>query len=116
VQILHSLSDPPVAVTAAVLLGECDCSITDSLSVRTPVAIWRQSVYDACTARGFKLVSGSASDTRVPLVSLVLPKAALTAADAAETGDHIYADNVFGLLIAQLTLHAKPKRRAVLHG
>jgi hypothetical protein len=54
------------------------------------------------------------SDTRVPLVPLVFPKAAFAAADAAQTGNHIYTDDVFSVLIAELTLYTEPKRRAVL--
>src|SRR5262249_27498611 len=37
-----SLSDPPVAATAAFLLGEYEGAITDSLRLGTTVAIWSQ--------------------------------------------------------------------------
>jgi hypothetical protein len=40
------------------------------------------------------------SDSGVPLIALILPEAALAATDATQTGYHVYADDVFRVLIA----------------
>src|SRR6185369_2141364 len=52
-------------------------------------------------------------DPGVPLVTLIFPIAALAAGDVGEALDQLDPHQIFGVLVAQLTLDPQPDRRAV---
>jgi len=54
------------------------------------------------------------SDSRVPLVALIFPVAALTPGDLSGGSNVFDALNVLGHFVAQLSLYPQSKRRAVL--
>src|SRR5687768_3500729 len=56
------------------------------------------------------------SNTAIPVVTVVLPIAALAAADRAETVDQLDPVQIFRHLVAELSLDTNPQRRAVLDG
>src|SRR5213078_1817834 len=55
------------------------------------------------------------SNAAVPLVALVLPVAALAAADAGEALDQLDGADVLRLLVAELALDAAAQGRAIAH-
>src|SRR5262245_17137426 len=55
-----------------------------------------------------------ASDSCVPLVTVVLPVAALASCDVREAFDEFDAQQVLRVLVAELALDAQAQRRAVL--
>jgi len=59
---------------------------------------------------------GPLSNPRVPLVAAVFPVAALALANPIEPLDELDAAHVLRGLVAELTLDAQAKRRAVRHG
>src|SRR5260370_14033933 len=55
----------------------------------------------------------SLSLPRIPLVAAVLPEAALAAGDVGKAIHRLDAVDVFGVLVADMTLHPQPQRRTV---
>ena len=77
------------------------------------VALFIPSLALAMTMGG-SMHSEPGSNPRVPLVAAVLPEAAATARDLGEIVDRLDAHDVFGHLVAELTLDPEPEaaRRA----
>src|SRR6185436_17312741 len=80
---------------------------------RTKREVWRAA--PRRVNRSGKLEPKPRLDPGVPLVTLIFPIAALAAGDVGEALDQLDPHQIFGVLVAQLTLDPQPDRRAVRH-